>query len=1514
MTAAADAAVTELLLEAHDVAGPDRWRWELTGPDGGVLARHTVRLDPGSSRYEAFLDLPGHVRRHAAPDERTVRERQIVREVGEWIGTEILGPVGPALAAAAPAVVRVVVPADARRLLYVPLELAHVRGRPLALRNVSLVMRLGTGRTGHPVRAPAPDGERPVRVLALFSMPEGERALNLRRERVGLARLFADAARAGRGVELRTLQYGVTRDRLRAVLAAPEGWDVVHVSGHGTPGELLLETEAGRPDRVPAAELARLLAPAAHRVGLVTLSACWSATLTVREQRRVLGLPVDADEGGAGPGPRTGPVGALAGELAERLDCAVLAMRYAVPDGYAIALAERLYALLVIEGHPLPRALATTLGELSARGSSSVLESATPALFGERAARLTLAAPRRPDGSAPDAGARAAGEHAGAAADGSPPTSVEAPAPTAGRPGGEPFERFVGPPASPGPTPTGAETAARAGGPGGTGDHGPGGAGEEPPERFVGRVGVLARAGTALAVGGGRCGVLLHGMPGAGKTACARELVATHRHAFEGVVWFKAPERRETDDAQDVLAGFALALERAVPEFAGVRLLDEPGGFREFTDAVAGCLARHRLLLVLDHVDALLTATGAWRDERWGPLLTALSGHAGPGRIVLTARLRPPGLGPRVHREPVGMLSADEALLLTRELPGLAALLDGRLPGLDPTAARRYATALLEVTQGHPKLLELADRQASDPARLAGLLGAAGRAWSEGAGPPDGFFTTGRATPSEADYARVLGAWSDGIADALAPAHRDLFRFLCCLEEDDRTRPAVEHNWPDLRARLGHPDAPLDTGLRALTAYALIGVRPPTASGETPVSYEVQAAVAADGRHRAGERFRELVDTRLAGYWTRVFEAAWQREGTEADGARSAGPLLAHSGLSAAPYLIRLGQYESAEVLLTTVLRRDGSRPTRNRVLPVVRHLAALAAAGDAPRAPAGALAEVLWATAPAAAERLTRKALAAALERGDHAAASTAAATLCGLCLRTGRLAEAAGFADAETDHARRAGLGPWTRLLGEVHRLHVLVERARSGQVLAEADVLRRRTDELPRRPEPGEAVAWWEVWEELCDTAQRAAVDAGHWSRALEYNAELCRSKLARGAPAPDLAQARFPAYMPLLRLGRAEEALELLEPCRAVFEAAGEDLLLGEVFGSLANVEDTRGRGDLALARGRDCLRYAYRAGAPSTIAVSHANFGSYLHAHARDGAGACAHHLAGALLGVLIDGRTVDAVGAAAGDLREFGPAAEPPPGPEALCARVGEVSGVALDALLGRLAAPERVSEVLAALGREARRLAGTDASADGADADPAARVAAAAWGIVWEPAIAALVSAERGNTAAKVKLRQHLDHYAGLAPLFAPLAGVLRRVLDGDRAPGVGAGLGPLDAPVAARALAALRGEADVPVQLWPVMHLGLVLGNLVTASSGDSGTATTTRENLDRLRADPALAPLAPVLADVLAGRRDSGLAARLRDPTQRATVTVLLRCLDDLEGSGGPGGLNGPGLTGC
>ncbi|CAM5481572.1 CHAT domain-containing protein OS=Streptomyces glaucescens OX=1907 GN=SGLAU_15050 PE=4 SV=1 [Streptomyces glaucescens] len=1492
----------ELGLWVRDFTGLDRWRWELTGPDGRVLARHEVRLDREAPQFEAFLDLPGYVRRNAAPDQRVAREREIVREVGAWAGERILGPAAELLADAAPAVLRVVVPADvprARRLLYVPLELARLRGRPLTAWGLTPVTQIGDARPGE---RDVPAAGRPVRMLALFSLPEGSRALNLRRERRALTRL---CDRAGRAVELHTLQYGVTRDRLRALLERPEGWDVVHVSAHGTPGELLLETDTGRADRVVAPDLARLLA-GARGVRLVTLAACWSGALAAREQRRALGVPAAADDafdgGAAGPGPEA--VGALAGALVERLDCAVLAMRHPVADPFAIALAESLYGLL-LDGRVLPEALTEAVTAASDTAGPA-FQAATPALFGARAAGLRLVRGPGPRG---DAAARQGPRGGAVPGDGPREGAVSGDGPREGAVSGDgPREGAVsgdgpreGAVSGDGPR-EGAVLVAGGGGAPGV------------AERFVGRGGVMARASAALAPRSGLCGVLLLGMPGAGKTACARELAATHAHAFDAVVWCRVPEEAEPGS---LLADLALALDRAVPEPGCVPLLDDPTTFGEFVAAVAGRLDRRRLLVVVDRVDGLLAPGGGWRDGRWGRLLAGLTARAGAGRLVVTGGVRPPDAGPLLRTEPVDLLGPDETVLLARELPRLAALADGRLPGVPASTGRRYVTALLDVTRGHPELLELADGQAADPARLTALLGAAG--------PPEGFFTAGRPGDGTGgdgrDFLRVLRAWADGIADGLPPAHRDLFHFLCRLEEDDRTRAVVDHTWPELRNRLGHPEEPAGAGTAALAACGLVTPRRPDA-GAAAESYDIQSAVAAEGRRRAGEEFRRLVDELMAGYWVRVFGLAWDREGTGAEGARLAGPVLARAGLAAAPYLLRTRRWEGAEALLHAVLRRDGTRATRARVLPVLRRAAALAAAHGGARPSSGALAEVLWATDPATAERQARAELAAALAAGDHTVAAQAAGSLAGLSLRAGRLDEALAFASTETEHARRSPLGPWTRLLAEVHRLHVRVERAEPEAVLAEAPGLRRRMDALPRERRGPEAVLWWEVWEEFCDTVQRAAVHAERWETALEYNAELCASRTGRGAPGADLAQALFPSYLPLLRLGRAREALETLERCREVFEAADDPLHLGEVYGALATVEDARGRGALALARGRDCLRYAYRAGVPATVAVGHANFGGFLHAHARDAPGAVAHHLAGALLGVLTGGRTADTVRAVAHDLRVFGPvAADPPDDPAVLCARVGEVPGVALEGLLTRVAGdPGRVREALAGLVARARDLAAAEDQEEAGNGGGAGRAPVSAgaveavWALVWEPVLAGLVAAGRGNTAARVKVRQQLARHGALDPRFAALAGVLGRILDGERDGLVTAGLGPLDAPVAARALAALRreaaggtvgeaaggteGEDEVPVALWPAMHLGPALGSLVAVATGHGDPGAVTRETLDGFRADPALAELAPVLAEILGGARDPALAERLRQPTQRAVVSAVLRCIKNME----------------
>ena len=238
----------ELRLEVKDYQDAARWRWVLTAADGAILADHEVRLDPGCWEYRAVSALPTYLQSHAVPDKRLEDETRIVAEVGDWFSEQVFGPVAQAMVAARPAMVQVIIPRRAAPLLGWPLQLARVDGAPVALQDVTLVMEQPDRIAGGGTTAV---GER-LRVLGLFSLPAGERPLNLRQERVALVKLFSEMASLGVSVDVRVLQYGVTRARLAEVVAESEGWDVIHISGHGAPGELLLETDDGSPDPVPA--------------------------------------------------------------------------------------------------------------------------------------------------------------------------------------------------------------------------------------------------------------------------------------------------------------------------------------------------------------------------------------------------------------------------------------------------------------------------------------------------------------------------------------------------------------------------------------------------------------------------------------------------------------------------------------------------------------------------------------------------------------------------------------------------------------------------------------------------------------------------------------------------------------------------------------------------------------------------------------------------------------------------------------------------------------------------------------------------------------------------------------------------------------------------------------------------------------------------------------------------------------------------------------------------------------
>jgi tetratricopeptide (TPR) repeat protein len=1237
-----------LRLEVRDYGGPSRWRWVLTDLSGAIIADHEVRVDERSWHYEAIADLQYYIASYAAPDSYAEDEERIVAEVGQWAGSELFGPVAEALANAArkaPVTVRVVVPDGAEGLLFWPLQLAYAEGRPLAVQDVTLVMETaGDDSVDQVIQM----GSR-LRVLGLFSLPEGGQALNLRREHHALVRLVNRIAARGKAAEVRVLQYGVSRDRLQDVLEEAEGWDVVHISGHGAPGELLLETAAGAPDTVTAAELADILGPARESIKLVTVSACWSAAVTAADQRRLLGLPVAEARPPKRAAGSSSPPGSFATALTERLGCAVLAMRYSVEDDFAIALSEKLYNLLADKGQPLARAVGMTIKELTAGSRFSVLSAVTPALFGGYAAELRLAAPWRT--WAPSYGT------------------------------GE-LKMAGFPPA---------------------------------PERFVGRTGVMARSSAALAEASGIPGVLLHGMPGGGKTGCALELAYTHEHAFDRLVWYKAPD--EGMEITSSLTDFALTLERYLEDFEMVHLVTSAEKLTGFLPRLTELMERSRLLIVIDNCESLLTSSGQWRDERWGQVIGALTAHRGLGRVIVTSRRipaeplgviagddSPQAAGPFV--ESVDALSADEALLLAWELPHLRRLICGDVPGIDRDTAQALALGVLSIAQGHPKLLELANGQAARPERLADLVSAGDQAWRDQGGLPEGFFTTGETTASPGDYLSILAAWTNAVTDGLPPAERDLFWFLCCLEETDRERGVLAANWPALWSRLGRAGQPpaFASAFEAVADGGLVAKLTTTADKDE--SYAIHPAVSHAGRARAGQLFQDTVDAAAAFFWRTGLDYA---SGLTGQYGVNTG-LIVRAGFSAVPYLVRQERWEEAASLLEFAFNRDPSTASAAAMLPLVQEIAGnLDSAGLL-------LATVTELFDPAVAEDQVRSYLTAAVARGDHRAAMVASGRLAYRCLHTGRFTEALDRADQAVSYARQAEVGPWTRLGTEVQRLRMLSETQNTSILLSEVQRLRDLMEALEANPTEDEAARPWDVSEALLNTDRWVRNRLEQWDEALAVNSEIIESLQDRRAPASQIAVARLNDYGPLLALGKVSHARDLLLDCRQAFQDANDLLMFATALGAIADAEDKLGHRDNAIKLARDALRYSNVAEDIGTVRDVCHNLGNYLTRQAEQPNSALACHLCAALIKALSGtGGTESSLRAAAVDLSLFGKAAEPPGGIADLSSRIRDITGTDPEALIAQLSPdPGTAGQTLQDLIARARELAATASGAPG--------------------------------------------------------------------------------------------------------------------------------------------------------------------------------------------------------
>jgi tetratricopeptide (TPR) repeat protein len=287
------------------------------------------------------------------------------------------------------------------------------------------------------------------------------------------------------------------------------------------------------------------------------------------------------------------------------------------------------------------------------------------------------------------------------------------------------------------------------------------------------------------------------------------------------------------------------------------------------------------------------------------------------------------------------------------------------------------------------------------------------------------------------------------------------------------------------------------------------------------------------------------------------------------------------------------------------------------------------------------------------------------------------------------GRYDEALRVATQRAEYTKRAGLGPWTQLSGEVLRLQILVVRGDNEAVLHRVTELRELMKTLPDPAGPNENIPIWNVRETILNLGFFAARELEEWQQALDFSREVQQSKRDRGAPLFELARAAFNDYSPLLRLKRYDEAGELLRACRDVFERENSIEMLGKVFSALADLEDKLGRRMTAQDFEKTALRYTYAHGDPDSAHISHFNISNYITRGQGDRHEALAHRLVAALIDVAMrSGRAAGSLGALVQDLREAEPEgrAALPTDFAALCATVEQVEGVRFREMIERIA------------------------------------------------------------------------------------------------------------------------------------------------------------------------------------------------------------------------------------
>jgi len=755
------------------------------------------------------------------------------------------------------------------------------------------------------------------------------------------------------------------------------------------------------------------------------------------------------------------------------------------------------------------------------------------------------------------------------------------------------------------------------------------------PDNFVGRSEELTNLNTEWLIKGNPAVALIQGLAGMGKTALAAEIIHLWHGRFDYVFAFQAKPTaltiddfyRQMDSRLPLVSPSYLEKSESSP-FSRIYL--ESGkrmtGNEQMRINLIEALRDEAILIVLDNFETnlsprspLLKGEGkktdhsplrfgegsgeGFADPQWDNLLKALCQELPDtrSRLLMTNRHIPACLQNKALRIALGALPIGEAGLYVRSHPKLRELLFSDEEG------KGLIDGLLRISRGHPlimnRLAALADNRAALTQAIESLQNKGWRSL------PDLFAPLSeKDREEERKYLNDAAIGSvDFLIEKLSPDARRLLWMITQANE-----PVTEGL---IQSIFAGDVAPL---LKELGSTGLISEENKDTSDSAAYSFH----------ELVRERMSEWMKTHESEKRGLTEEQIWVAYGEwyaamfnqfETSGQENAMSAASESGRRALTYMVRAKAFEKIGGFVSGLVTGTKDPTLLRGVIAELKSVAEQIPAGEQRWSLRTYLADALMQSGrPDQSLALYEQAVVEAETAENWSDVGWICGNWAAALGDVGQLDMAKATYLRCVEAYRKTG-APKVQIFGnELEAFRIDVYQGKAQEVLPDIEARlnevrgwwqrHKAGESVPNAPDP---VVLGRALVSGLDIAKMANEQLEHWEACLSLLKENEQTKREIRESKHAMYRTRFNKYFPLMKLGRLDEAQQILEECLSVDREFGDLGGQASDLSSLADIWDERGDIEQAIALQRHGLSIFNQLPDPSYRAVSHGNLSNYL---------------------------------------------------------------------------------------------------------------------------------------------------------------------------------------------------------------------------------------------------------------------------------------------------------------